>query len=341
MTAQPPRPLSRALTRALARPSRRAAAAGVAALALLLPACAADEVTSGGTSSSSSGSSSAAGGDAGTVVVGAQNFTEALVMQAMYVAVLEDAGFTTETVAVDSRDIYFAELASGDINVVPEYAATLVEFLNAQANGADAPPLASPDTAATVEAGRPLAEAQGLELLEPAEAISANGFAVTEAFAQENDLTTLSDLAALGQPLVIAATEECPGRPFCQAGLESVYGLQFSSSLPTGFSSPQTKAAVQSGEAQLGLVGTTDGTLGQFGLVVLEDDKKFQLADNVIPAVNADLADDTTLVDALNGISEVLTTEDLTELNSQVDNERLLPEDVATAYLEEKGLLGG
>ena len=316
------------------RTPRRAVLAALAGAALALSACAADEVASGGDPSA------APEGGGETVVVGAQNFTEALVMQAMYVAVLEGAGYTTETVSVDSRDIYFAELASGGINVVPEYAATLAEFLNAQANGEGAAPIASPDTAATVEAARPLAQEQGLELLEPAQAISANGFAVTQAFAEENGLTTLSDLAALGQPLVIAATEECPGRPFCQAGLESVYGLTFSASLPTGFSSPQTKAAVQSGEAQLGLVGTTDGTLGQFGLVVLEDDQQFQLADNLIPAVNADLADDATLVEALNGVSGVLTTEDLTDLNSQVDNDRLLPEDVARTYLEEQGLLG-
>jgi osmoprotectant transport system substrate-binding protein len=37
----------------------------------------------------------------------------------------------------------------------------------------------------------------------------------------------------------------------------------------------------------------------------------------------------------------VLTTEDLIELNRQVDAERQQPEDVAKAYLTEKGLIGG
>lgn len=324
------------MTRRHFRTSRRALLAVAAAATLTLSACAADEVSAGGGSSSAP-----AEGGGETVVVGGANFTEALVMQAMYVALLEDAGYTTETVSVDSREIYFSELASGAIGVVPEYAATLAEFLNAQENGEGAAPIASNDITATLDAARPLAEAQGVELLAPAEAVSANGFAVTQEFAEANGLTTLSDLAALGQPLVIAATEECPGRPFCQGGLESVYGLQFSGSLPTGFSSPQTKAAVQNGEAQLALVGTTDATLEQFGLVVLEDDKQFQLADNVVPAINADLAGDTALVEALESVSEALTTEDLAQLNLQVDGERLLPEDVATAYLEEQGLIGG
>ena len=313
---------------------------GAIGAALVLTGCAADDVASGGDSSPAAGG----GGSGETVVVGGANFTEALVLQALYVAVLEDAGYTTETVSADSREIYFGELSSGAIDVVPEYGATLAEFLNAQANGAEAAaatPLASADVTGTLDAARPLAREQGVELLEPAEAVSGNGFAVTVAFAEENDLTTLSDLAALGQPLVIAATEECPGRPFCQGGLEDVYGLELSSSLPTGFSSPATKTAVQNGEAQLALVGTTDATLEQFGLVVLEDDKSFQAADNVVAAVNADVAEDTALVDALNSVAAVLTTEDLLEMNRQVDAERLQASDVAMTYLMEKGLIGG
>ena len=59
-----------------------------------------------------------------------------------------------------------------------------------------------------MEAARPLAEAKGVTILEPAEAADQNGFAVTSAFAEENSLTTLSDLAALGQPLVLAARSQ-------------------------------------------------------------------------------------------------------------------------------------
>lgn len=283
------------------------------------------------------------GGDAGsaeTVVVGGANFTEMLIMQAMYVELLEDAGYTTETINADNREVYFPELASGEIGVVPEYAATLAEHLNRGANGPEAPPIATSDAQETVEAMRPLAEAEGVVILEPAEAASQNAFAVTKEFADANGLKTLSDLGALGQPIVLAATEECPERPFCAPGLTDTYGIQITEVLPTGFGSPQTKEAVSSGQAQLGLVGSTDATLEQAGLVALEDDKNLQLADNLVPAVNQALADDETLVEALNQLADVLTTEDLAELNAQVDGERLQPADVAREYLESKGLIG-
>ncbi|MFW6092099.1 MAG: ABC transporter substrate-binding protein, partial [Actinomycetota bacterium] len=233
-------------------------------------------------------------------------------------------------------------LEAGEIDVVPEYAATMAEYLNAQVNGPDAPsesPVATNDAAETVEAMRPLAEERGLSVLEPAEAANQNGFAVTQEFADENGVSTLSELGELGEPIVLAAVEECPDRPFCQPGLEETYGLEITEILPLGFGSPQTKEAVASDEAQLGLVGTTDGTLDDFGLVLLEDDQQLQQADNLVPVVNAETAGDEAVAETLNQLADVLTTEDLAMLNRQVDAERELPEDVATSYLEDNGLL--
>jgi osmoprotectant transport system substrate-binding protein len=77
-------------------------------------------------------------------------------------------------------------------------------------------------------------------------------------------------------------------------------------------------------------------------LVVLEDDKKLQNADNVIPAVNAATAQaQPAVLPALNAISAVLTTEDLVEMNAAVDVERQSAEDVAAAWVEESGVTDG
>ena len=94
------------------------------------------------------------------------------------------------------------------------------------------------------------------------------------------------------------------------------------------------------GEVQLGQVGTTDGSLDQMGLVVLEDDKNWQNAENLVPVVNSTwLKDNAKAEYALNKLSDVLTTEDLTELNAKVDGERLEASQVAEDYLKEKGLI--
>jgi osmoprotectant transport system substrate-binding protein len=77
-------------------------------------------------------------------------------------------------------------------------------------------------------------------------------------------------------------------------------------------------------------------------LVVLEDDKKLQNADNVIPAVNSGTAEaNPALLPALNAVSAVLTTEDLVAMNAAVDVERQSAEDVAAAWVEESGVTDG
>ena len=53
-------------------------------------------------------------------------------------------------------------------------------------------------------------------------------------------------------------------------------------------------------------------------LVVLEDDKKLQTVDNVVPAINASKAA-PELVAALDTVSAALTTEKLIGLNKAVD----------------------
>ncbi len=311
------------------RPRTLLAAAGLAAGALLLSAC--------GSSDSESSDGDAA--SKGAVVVGSAGFTEIELMAEMYAALLNDAGYEASVTVLENRELYEPALEDGQLDVVPDYLATMTEFLNRKVNGPDAKPVASSDPEATAAALNELAGPLGLTPLEPAKAANQNAFFVTQDFAEAKSLKTLSDLGALGQPITLAATEECPERPFCGLGLIGTYGLTLTEVLPTGFGSAQTKDAVVKGTAQLGLSGTTDATLGPLGLVVLTDDKGLQLADNLIPIVGEKYGDDADLAAVLNALSRVLTTEDLATLNDRVDAQREKAADVALDYLTSKGLL--
>lgn len=275
-----------------------------------------------------------------TLTVGGANFTEMQIMQEIYKDLVEDAGYRVEIKSAGQREIYAKALISGEIDVVPEYAATMAEYLNRSANGPAAAPIATSDPQETVAAMKPLVEAQGLTVLEPAEAANSNGFYVTKEFAKQHNLETLSDLAALGLDLTIAAGDEClqPERIYCAPGLRETYGLKIVGVTGDDFGSASGKQKVRAGQAQLGLTGTTDGTLDGLGLVLLEDDKKLQAADNLVPIVNTKEAGDPDIAKALNQLADVLTTEDLAKLNLQVDGERQKPAEVARAYLEEQKL---
>lgn len=311
--------------------ARRILALAAVTPLVLLGACAGEDALSGDEGD---------GGGGGEVVIGGQNYAEMQIMSEMYAALLENAGYDPTIKLVESRDVYAPQMQEGNVDLSADYLSSMTEFLNRQENGPDAPVLASPDPAATVEELRTLAEPSGIEPLEPAEAQNANAFAVTQEFAEENDVTTMSDLAALGEPVTLAAAEDCSQRPDCKIGLEDTYGLEITKVEPLGFGTQGTKDALTNGEVTLGQVGTSDATLESLGLVLLEDDKELQNAENLVPMANSEfLADNPDVADILNEMSSGLTTEDLAAMIGQVDLERLLPEDVAADYLTDKGLI--
>ncbi|MGY4972393.1 ABC transporter substrate-binding protein [Streptomyces nigrescens] len=279
------------------------------------------------------------GGGKGELVIGSAGFTESKVLAEIYSRVLADAGYRTRVQTLANRELYEPALEKGQIDVVPEYASTLAEFLNAKKNGSKAKPVASSDIDKTVTALEKLASPRGLKVLPAGRATDQNAFAVSKEFAAENKLKTLSDLGASKQKIKLASGEACETRVFCKPGLEKTYGIDITALDPKGVGTPQAKQAVKDGTDQLVLTTTTDATLDNFGLVLLKDDKKLQNADNVLPVVNAKSAGDKEIAAALGKLTRALTTEDLITLNRKVDAERLKPADVAQAYLESKGLV--
>jgi osmoprotectant transport system substrate-binding protein len=319
---------------------RRRTFTSVLAVAALMAAsaCGGDDPLAEEPSGGSGDSEAAA--DKGSIVVGGQDFTEMQIMASIYELMLTDAGYDVQTKLVSTRDVYLPDLKAGKIDIVPEYAGSITDELQAQENGPNAPQVSSNDIDETMTALNKLLEPQGLAALEPAEATDQNAFAVTTDYAEENQLETLTDLGGLGEPVTLAAAEDCAQRPDCAIGLEKTYGLEIAKVLPLGFGSQQTKDSVIEGEAQLGLVGTSDGSLEELGLVILEDDKGLQVSQNLVPVVSQQaLQDNPDLEDIFNELSSALTTEDLAELNAAVDLQREKPDDVARQYLTDEGLI--
>ena len=314
---------------------RRLALAASAVALLATAACGGDSLEGSDDPTATSG-----GEEKGSLTLGGQDFTEMQIMAAMYEKVLSNDGYDVDTKLVTTRDVYIGELSKGSVDVVPDYLAGITDYLNTAKNGDKADSVSTNDPQTTLDALEPLAEEQNISMLEPSQATDQNAFITTKDYADANALTSLSDVGALGQPIKLAAPSDCEGRSDCEAGLTGVYGIDISQIVPLDFASSQMKDALTSGEVQLGETGTTDGTLDQLGLVLLEDDKGIQPAQNLIPAVNSDfLADNPDVADILNELSSTLTTEDLATMNAKVDLERQKPEDVATDYLTDKGLI--
>ena len=149
------------------------------------------------------------------------------------------------------------------------------------------------------------------------------------------------DLAPIGNQVVLGGPPECPQRPFCLIGLKETYGIDFKEFRPLDVSGPLTTTALEGGQIDVAVAYTTDAQIAARGWVLLEDDKKLQLADNVTPVVREDLlskapADFRTLI---NSLAPKLTTATLTELNRKADVDRQDPKRVAGDWLKQNGLV--
>ncbi|PFG39978.1 osmoprotectant transport system substrate-binding protein [Georgenia soli] len=200
----------------------------------------------------------------GKVVVGAANFSESATLAELYALALTDAGYDVEVRTIGNRETYEPALESGELTVVPEYVGTLTEFLNVKVNGPDATaqdPQASSDLASTTDNLTALGKEVGLVFGKPSDAADQNAYAVTTAFAQEHDVSTLSELADACGELTLGGPVECPDRPFCQPGLEKTYGLKFSEFVSLDAGGPLTKQALTAGDIALGMVFSSDAAL--------------------------------------------------------------------------------
>jgi osmoprotectant transport system substrate-binding protein len=283
------------------------------------------------------------GGGAGTasaskpnVRLGSTNFSEQVVVAELYGQVLEANGYTVERkLNLGAREIVSPALESGQIDLYPEYLATYVVFVTKDQKKA------STDAAAT---HRNLAEAlkpKNIEVLDYAPAVDVNGFVVTKATADKYKLTKISDLAPAAKDLVMGGPPECPTREFCLQGLEKTYGLKFKDFKPLDTGGPLTVAALKANQVDVGVLFTSDAVISAESFVLLRDDKNLQLADNIAPVVRSDLlkkapADFKAL---LNGVSKVLTTEELTSLNKKVGIDKQDAKVAAAAWLKLKGLV--
>ncbi len=197
----------------------------------------------------------------GAVTVGAASFTESQILANVYAGALNNAGFTATVQTVGQREAYLPALQAGQFQVFPEYVGTVAEYLDGNPDEA----VVSGDLEPSVETLRSLGTPAGLTFGEPAEAEDSNAFAITVALQEQlGGITTMSELAEACSDgsLILGATPECPTRPFCQIGLEDVYGFQFASLGDYDLGAATNQALIQ-GEISMAQVLSTDPILAQ------------------------------------------------------------------------------
>lgn len=302
-----------------ARTTRLTLATGVAlAGALVLAGCASSNPLDAPSDDTS-------GGDSDTIVIGSQAYYSNEIIAEIYAQALENAGYTVDKqFNIGQRDAYMPDVESGEIDLFPEYTGNLLQYFD------DSSEATSPDD---VYAALQEALPDGLTALDYAEASDQDTYTVTKAFADANDLTTIADLADVDGTVTLGGAPELEQRPYGPAGAKTVYGLDlaFSATGDTTFD------ALLADEIQVADIYSADPRFQTEDIVALEDPESLILASNVVPIASSDVADE--IADVINGISAELSADDLVAMGVQSTVDQMSPEDIATEWLTEKGLI--
>jgi osmoprotectant transport system substrate-binding protein len=264
------------------------------------------------------------------LVIGSFDFPESQLLAEVYAQSLELAGIPVRRLGViGSREIVEPALESGSVDLVPEYAGTLLSFLTDDA--------ASSDLDVVLDELEPLLDERGLVALRAAEARDSNAFVVTQQLADDLGLSAVTDLTGVASELRFGGPVECRQRTQCLLGLQELYGLEFAEFVPLA-NLDITAEALRRQEVEIALMFTTAPQLANGDLVVLFDNLGLQPADNVVPIVRGEsLARwGEGLVAAVDRVSSVLTTDDLIEGNRAM-SQGLSAADAAADWLARIG----
>ncbi|HWR84686.1 MAG TPA: ABC transporter substrate-binding protein [Rhodoglobus sp.] len=296
---------------------RLALGAAAVGVALALSGCAnSDPLDSGDTGAD-------AGGD--TIVIGSQAYYSNEIIAEIYAQALENAGFEVERdFSIGQRDAYLPSLESGEVDLFPEYTGNLLQYYDAETTATT-----PEDVYAALQDVLP----EGLEVLEQSPATDQDSYNVTAAFAEENGLTSLADLADVTAPLTLGGPPELEERPYGPSGLQEKYGV----TVAFNATGDTTVEDLLAGTINIANVYSADPRIQTEDLVTLEDPEGLFLASNVVPLVSSDVAGE--IADVINEVSAALTPEGLVALNVQSTVDQQSPEDIAAAWLEEQGLL--
>ena len=286
------------------------------------------------------------------VTVGSKNFTEQRIIGQMMKQLLESRGFKVNLVEELSTTALRQGMEAGEIDICADYTGTawMVHLGHAYEPGVDNNQL--------YELVKEEEEDKGFVWLNPIWNNNTYALASWVKFAEEHDVETLSDLAALYQEeagkVRTFVDFEFSARPDGLPTLQEFYSFRVDGvSLMTG-TPGASLAALENRQCEVAMVFGTDAIIAKHGWHVYLDDQAFFPPYDLAPYVRAEVLDKypeianilNELVATFPGGGAPATPEIVAEgqtvwqaLNAKVDINGVEPDEVAHEYLVKNGLV--
>lgn len=273
-------------------------------------------------------------GSAGTIKIATKPMSEQFILSEMLAALIEE--YTdldvdiTKGIGGGTTNIHPA-LMEGEFDLYPEYTGTA--WASVYKNGE----IPTDDDALFAEL-KEYYDTLGLAWSDLYGFNNTFALAVRSEVADQYDLKTYSDLAAVSDQLVFGANPDFYEKADGYPALCDVYGMNFQKNVDIDIALKYQ--AIAQGEVDVINAFTTDAQLAAADVKVLEDD--LHLFKNYFcgTVVRKDtLEAHPELMEALNKMSGILTDSDMAKLNYELEVNGQDEHDLAVAFLTEKGLL--
>lgn len=294
---------------------KRLVSLGIGLFAVLIAGCGA------------SGKSDSEANTGRPIIVGSKDFTESMIVSEVYALALEDAGYEVKRTTALGNAVIREAIESGDIDMYPEYTGTsLVAVLGMN-------PIYDPQECYdTVK--KEYKEKLNLDYLEPSAVNDSQGLAMKKDRAQELEIKTISDAWSHASELVFSCKAEFLESASGYLPLTQTYGdAKWKDTAVMEHS--LSFSAAKSGDVDVFSVYTTEGGLADEDFVILEDDKAAYAPFYLAPVVRPDaLEANPGAEDVINAVTKQFTTEDIIQMNAEVDLDGQDYEDVASEYYD-------
>jgi glycine betaine/choline ABC-type transport system substrate-binding protein len=267
------------------------------------------------------------------LTLGTKDFPEQFLLGELYKQALAAEGYqVTLRKDIGSSEVIDEELTNGDIDAYPEYLGVAVTVVAAE-------PDAGSSAEETYQRAEEFYTGRGQALSEQTPFENVDAIAATQFYAQQQRLTTLSDLARLPS-FTLGARPEFEERVQGLVGLQDVYGLTNAEFRPIELG--EQYDALDEGAIDTANVFTTDGQLAAGDYRLLDDPERLFGFQHVALVIDEDALDrlgGDRFMSIVNAVNERLTTSRMIEMNRDVVLDGQDEALVAERFLNSVGLV--
>jgi osmoprotectant transport system substrate-binding protein/osmoprotectant transport system permease protein len=267
---------------------------------------------------------------AGRVVVGSKDFTESALLAEIVAQMLEARGVSIERKFELGGNLPHDALLAGTIDLYPEYTGTAFTAILHH------PPLNDP-RAVYDQVKKEYGEKFNVEVSEPVGFENTFAILIRGADARRLNLKTISEAVPHAREWRAGFGQDFMSRADGYPGFAKAYSLKFAEQ-PHEMDLSLTYIALASGKVDLIAGNSTEGRIAAMDLVQLEDDRHYFPPYEAVYLVRKDsVARVSALAEALRKLAHSISTEEMRQLNYEVDANKRGIAEVVREWLKHKG----